>query len=767
MTNPEQNKYFKQWEHLLLKGKFGLEKENVRVNADGTLALSTHPDVFGDKGKNPYITTDFSESQIEMITPPLPSVAEALGFMETLHDVVTEHIGDEYLWPQSLPPLLPDEKEIPIARYTEQDKELEIYRETIARIYGKHRQLISGIHFNYSLPEELLEALLHTGAFGNTIKEVREQVYLKMVRNFMRYRWILVWLYGESPLAEDNFEVVSLKTGEKQPMKCGVSISLRTGPLGYRNKEEFVLDYYSIEAYEREIATIVEEGRLNSTKELYLPLRMKFLEKDHGAPSYLEVRLLDLDPFTKSGVSSHAIYFSHMLLIYALLKEESTRFDAEEQFKATCKQDNASCYGRCLKRRFPCEVSEHITIADDARELINDMASVLDAYGVLKNDLYRSEMEHNIQLAQEPESRDGVKLFRAIKQDGFVAFHMKKAEEHRQQTAREGYRFFGLEDMEMSTQLLLKAALLKGVCFEIVDRKENFVRLYNHAKEEYVMQATKTSLDNYVSVLMMENKVVTKKVLDKAGIRTPRGREYYSADEALLDFEYFRGKAIVIKPKSTNFGLGISILKVNEDREDFATGLQIAFEHDNTILIEEFVAGREFRFFLIDNEVVGILHRVPANVVGNGVFTIAELIDRKNEDPLRGKGYRTPLEKIRKGREEELFLKQQGLTFDSVPGMNEVVYLRENSNISTGGDSIDFTDEIHPSYKAIAVEAAKAMHVRITGLDMMIPDITAPADETNYAIIEMNFNPAIHIHCYPYKGINRHLNDKILAALGF
>ncbi|MGL5546597.1 MAG: bifunctional glutamate--cysteine ligase GshA/glutathione synthetase GshB, partial [Tannerellaceae bacterium] len=298
-------------------------------------------------------------------------------------------------------------------------------------------------------------------------------------------------------------------------------------------------------------------------------------------------------------------------------------------------------------------------------------------------------------------------------------------------------------------------------------RKENFVRLYNHAKEEYVMQATKTSLDNYVSVLMMENKVVTKKVLDKAGIRTPRGREYYSADEALLDFEYFRGKAIVIKPKSTNFGLGISILKVNEDREDFATGLQIAFEHDNTILIEEFVAGRDFRFFLIDNEVVGILHRVPANVVGNGVFTIAELIDRKNEDPLRGKGYRTPLEKIRKGREEELFLKQQGLIFDSVPGMNEVVYLRENSNISTGGDSIDFTDEIHPSYKAIAVEAAKAMHVRITGLDMMIPDITAPADETNYAIIEMNFNPAIHIHCYPYKGINRHLNDKILAALGF
>ena len=102
----------KQNSHLLREGCFGLEKENVRVNQDGTLALTPHPAVFGDKGKHPYITTDFSESQVEMITPPLPSVGEALGFMETLHDVVTENIGDELLWPQSLPPVLKENQEI-------------------------------------------------------------------------------------------------------------------------------------------------------------------------------------------------------------------------------------------------------------------------------------------------------------------------------------------------------------------------------------------------------------------------------------------------------------------------------------------------------------------------------------------------------------------------------------------------------------------------------------------------------------------------------
>lgn len=281
------------------------------------------------------------------------------------------------------------------------------------------------------------------------------------------------------------------------------------------------------------------------------------------------------------------------------------------------------------------------------------------------------------------------------------------------------------------------------------------------------MQATKTSLDSYVSVLMMENKVVTKKVLERAGISVPGGYEYTSPEAGMADYRMYAGKPVVIKPKSTNFGLGITILKHNYDETDFKAALQIAFEHDNTVLIEKFIPGREFRIFIINDEVVGILHRVPANVTGDGVLNIGQLIDRKNEDPLRGKGYRTPLEKIRKGREEEVFLKQQGMDFNTVPKEGEVVYLRENSNISTGGDSIDFTDDIDDSYKAIAVEAAKALNVKITGLDMMIQDIHAPATPDNYAIIEMNFNPAIHIHCYPFKGKNRHLNHKMIRALGF
>ena len=112
-----------------------------------------------------------------------------------------------------------------------------------------------------------------------------------------------------------------------------------------------------------------------------------------------------------------------------------------------------------------------------------------------------------------------------------------------------------------------------------------------------------------------------------------------------------------------------------------------------------------------------------------------------------------------------MFLKEQGLDFNYIPKKGEIIYLRENSNISTGGDSIDFTDDIHESYKKIAIEAAKSVNAKITGVDMMIQDINKEACENGYGIIEINFNPAIHIHCYPYKGLNRKVGEKVLNLL--
>ena len=160
-----------------------------------------------------------------------------------------------------------------------------------------------------------------------------------------------------------------------------------------------------------------------------------------------------------------------------------------------------------------------------------------------------------------------------------------------------------------------------------------------------------------------------------------------------------------MKPKTTNYGLGISIFKEGANDEDYQKALQLAFKEDSSVLIEEFIKGTEYRFFVLNDQVLAVLLRIPANVIGDGKHTIEELVMQKNRNPLRGRDHRTPLELIQLGELENLMLKGQGYEMDSIPQKDEIVYLRENSNVSTGGDSIDVTDQIPDDYKKIAVDA--------------------------------------------------------------
>lgn len=325
----------------------------------------------------------------------------------------------------------------------------------------------------------------------------------------------------------------------------------------------------------------------------------------------------------------------------------------------------------------------------------------------------------------------------------------------------------GYESLELSTQIIIKEAKERGIAVEVLDRNDNFIRLVKGDKTEYVKQATRTSVDTYIAPLIMENKEVTKLILHEQGINVPRGISVQTVLEAIGQFNGFKNMDIVVKPKSTNFGKGVVILKKPYSFEGYKNAVNQAFTYDSSVMIEEFIPGKEYRFLVIGDSVAAILHRVPANVTGDGVRTILKLVEEKNRDPLRGKGYVTPLEKINLGDIEREYLKYQGKDFSYVPELNETVYLRENSNISTGGDSIDFTDDIIDGYKDIAVKAAKAVGARICGADIIIRDIKAKPDSENHSIIELNFNPALHIHDYPYQGKCRNVGKKVLDLLGF
>jgi glutamate--cysteine ligase len=750
--------------NIWLEGLFGLEKENIRVDQAGNLAQTPHPEVFGNKLTHPYITTDFSESQVEMITPPLPEIGQAIGFLETIHDIVSLELKDEYLWPQSIPPILPADQHIPIAEYGEDGKADREYREFLAEKYGPKNQLFSGIHFNFSYSEKLLELLYLKENPTISFDEFKDEVYLKTARQMLRLRWLYILLYGDSPVVDPSFELMC-KMAPYPIEKNVIALSIRNSCFGYQNFDDLFPDYSSVFNYKSSINQMIKDEKIAAAKELYSPVRPKFLRNpDHI--SYLEFRFIDIDPLTKAGISSEALRFLHAFALYGLLTDEPDDFDAEAQAEANRYHTGVALYGLNTANYLVDEDGERYKVWLKAKTILREIA---DLFGKLDidNPEYLISLSHAIELIENPRERKVYEVLKGIVKMGYISFHIEKAQYYLNGSRTTSYNFHGLEDMELSTQLLLREAVKRGVSFEILDRKENFIRFQKDGNIQYVKQATKTSLDNYASILAMENKLVTKKILEEHEIRVPKGLEYTSADAAKADFLIHQGKPVVIKPNQTNFGLGITILKENNNEETYRRAVDIAFEHDSTILIEEFISGKEFRFFVIGDEVAGILHRVPANVTGDGTKTIRELVELKNQDPLRGKGYRTPLEKIQLGEAEAMFLKQQNKDFSTIPTFGEIVFLRENSNISTGGDSIDFTDDIPDSYKQIAVRAAKALNVVITGLDMIIPDVSAEATDDNYAIIELNFNPAIHIHCHPFQGKNRKLNEKLMDALGY
>ncbi|HEX2968599.1 MAG TPA: bifunctional glutamate--cysteine ligase GshA/glutathione synthetase GshB [Bacteroidales bacterium] len=750
--------------NIWLEGLFGIEKENIRVDKKGNLAQTPHPAVFGNKLKHPYITTDFSESQIEMRTPPLPDIKQVLGFLETVNDIISLELTGEYLWPQSIPPILPDDELIPVAKYDEEGKDAQRYRELLAQKYGPKNQLFSGIHFNISFSEKLMEVLYEKSNSTLTFDEFKDNAYLKMTRQLLRLRWLYVLLYGHSPVVDPSMEL-RCKLDPGKVDRSVIGLSIRNSCYGYHNLGELYPDYSSVSNFRNSIETMISEGKLASSKELYAPVRPKFI-KDPEHISYIEIRFIDIDPLLRTGISEEALYLLHALALYGLLSDESGSFDPEEQSVANTYYGYVSLYGLNTAPYVHERSGKHINVWAEANLIIKSVADLFKNLGIT-NSGYLDAIEKAGILTENPNQRRVFDILDGVLKMGYIPYHLEQAQSFLRESRNMSYTFAGLEDMELSTQLLLRAAVKRGIIYEILDRKENFVRLSRNGNIRYVKQATKTSLDNYASILAMENKLVTKEILKEAGIRVPGGQEYTDPAQAKADFAFFKGKPVVIKPNQTNFGIGITILKTNSDEPVYSRAIDIAFENDSTILIEEFIEGKEFRFFVIGEEVAGILHRVPANVTGDGKSSVRELVRIKNLDPLRGKGYRTPLEKIQLGEPEEIFLNSQGKNFDYIPAQNEIVFLRENSNISTGGDSLDFTDDIPDSYKSIAVKAAKALNVKITGLDMIIKDHSVEACHNNYAIIEMNFNPAIHIHCHPFKGKNRKLNERLLDALGY
>ena len=750
----------------LLEAEFGIEREGLRVNIEGQLSKKPHPSVFGDKKANPYITTDFSESQLELITPVFSKASDAIAFLDSLYNIAVLELDDELIWPQSMPAISPPDDEIPLAVFSNQEYD-RTYREYLSAKYGGKKQLISGIHINFSFGEQLLEKLYRQSNSKQSFQDFKNDLYLKLTRNSLRYNWLNIYLLGAANIVHKTFEencVDSLEEISEEAYSNKEAVSYRNSNCGYRNKPVILPDYSSIENYISSIESYIEKGELKDIRELYAGIRLKargaYTTNNllQNGIQYIELRTIDCNPFAKAGIKQEDLQFIHIYFLYCLMKKERQY----EHWQTECEWNDKMV---AVEGQRPDTIlqrdGQNISLQNWGMEILNEMLE-LNQHLQLP---FESIIKEKIKVMKDHKKTYSFRISELCHETDYIEAHIELAKEYKQEAFKERFRLNPYTDMELSTQILLKESIKRGISFKILDRRDNFIQLIKDGKTEYIKQATKTSKDNYVSVLAMENKTVTKKILKEHTINVPKGEEVTGWQQAREAIYRWVNKPVVIKPKSTNYGLGISIFPDGPLEEDLLKALEIAFAEDSSVLIEEYVKGKEYRFLVMNGETVAVLHRVPANVTGDGHSTIAELIAIKNEDPLRGKGYKTPLEKIVIDENLKLFLQQENKTVDTVLPKGAIQHLRENSNISTGGDSIDMTDEASTYYKDIAVQAAQAIGANICGVDMMIEQFDL--ESSPYCIIELNFNPAIHIHAYPYKGKERNIGYEILKVLGF
>ncbi|MGD1863596.1 MAG: cyanophycin synthetase [Phormidesmis sp.] len=286
---------------------------------------------------------------------------------------------------------------------------------------------------------------------------------------------------------------------------------------------------------------------------------------------------------------------------------------------------------------------------------------------------------------------------------------------------------------------------------------------FGYGMHQKRIQASLTSHSNILSVELACDKEGTKQMLANAGIPVPKGSVVYSLRELEDTLDYLGGYPIVVKPLDGNHGRGIT-LEIRSWEEAEAAYDRARAVSDG-VIVEHYYQGRDHRILVVDHKVVAVAERIPAHVVGNGKDTIQSLIDIENLNPKRGDGHDNILTKIQLDRTTDKLLESQGLTLDTVLDVDEVCYLRETANLSTGGTAVDRTDQIHPQTIWIAERASRIMGLDVAGIDVVTTDISKTLSAADGVIVEVNAAPGLRMHVAPSEGVARNVGAPILEML--
>jgi glutamate--cysteine ligase len=437
----------------------GIEKESLRARLDGALSRTPHPPALGSALAHPCITTDFSESQLELITGTHATVEGCLGELTQIHQFVQRRLGDEMLWAGSMPCGLPEEHDIPIGRYglSNVGRAKTVYRNGLSWRYGRRMQTISGIHYNWSMP-----------GLGNA-------EYFALIRNFRRHGWLLLYLFGASPAVCASF--VDGRPHPLQELRPGTlylphATSLRMGRLGYQSdaQSSLVVSCNDLESYGATLQRgltlpyaayeeigIREPGAAGDGPETYRQLSTTLLQieneyygkirpkrrihqgerplhalRERGV-EYVEVRLMDLDPFAPVGITAPVMRFLDVFLLHCLLTDSPP--DTPQDIACEARnQEQVAARGREAGLRLGC-LPEDTGLHAWGERLLGECEAVAEALdAAFGGTAYREAHGAQLAVLREPERTPSARVLAEIRDDGdsYLGFALEQSRRHRE-----------------------------------------------------------------------------------------------------------------------------------------------------------------------------------------------------------------------------------------------------------------------------------------------------------------------------------------------
>ena len=312
-----------------------------------------------------------------------------------------------------------------------------------------------------------------------------------------------------------------------------------------------------------------------------------------------------------------------------------------------------------------------------------------------------------------------------------------------------------------STRSIVDAAMARRIPTNRLD-KYSLVQLGHGAKQRRI-RAAETDQTGAIAQSIAQDKDLTRRLLQSAGVPTPVGFPVAHAADAWETATDWVGLPVVVKPQDGNQGKGVTTNL--STKEAVFAAYEAARAISDAVIVEKYAPGDDYRLLVIGGKLIAASRREPAHVIGDGTHTIRELVDIKNLDPRRSEGHCNVLSKIRIDEIGLATLKSQNYTPESTPLAEAKVLIRRNANLSTGGTATDVTDYVHPEVAARAIEAAKVVGLDIAGIDVIAKDITRPLEDQGGVIVEVNAAPGLRMHLAPSEGKPRDVGEAIVDML--